>query len=144
MHCWLSYTVCACACCFLVHVHGKISATSAMGFEVHDEHWRPRMQGVQPQMPEYRPEDMVFEMEEEKIPIYQPPKPEESDAEDDAEGRADGAEEENRGDTPCPHCLQKHEAMPPYNHHTMLPQMQSLWQHGQQQEVCSETTLSAR
>lgn len=48
-------------------------------------------------MPEYRPEDMVFEMEEEKIPIYKPPQPEGGDAEADADGVADGAEPENGG-----------------------------------------------
>lgn len=49
------------------------------------------IQGVQPQMPEYKPEDMVFEMEEEKIPVYNPPKPADSDDYSDGEG----AEEEN-------------------------------------------------
>lgn len=42
-------------------------------------------------MPEYKPEDMVFEMEEEKIPVYNPPKPADSDDYSDGEG----AEEEN-------------------------------------------------
>ena len=42
------------------------------------------MQGAQPVMPEYRPEDMVFEMEEEKIPAYNPPKAADEDDEDAA------------------------------------------------------------
>ena len=55
-----------------------------------------RAQGAQPVMPEYRPEDMVFEMEEEKIPVYNPPKPaDEDDQEDDEAGQnaANGAQE---------------------------------------------------
>ena len=51
--------------------------------------WRTRpasqqvcVQGAQPVMPEYRPEDMVFEMEEEKIPAYNPPKAADEDDED--------------------------------------------------------------
>ncbi len=37
-------------------------------------------------MPEYKPEDMVFEMEEEKIPVYIPPKQAGSDGDSDGEG----------------------------------------------------------
>ena len=59
------------------------------------------VQGAQPQMPEYRPEDMVFEMEEEKIPVYNPPKPEDSGGEDDGEA---GARQEH-GDIGGPHTL---------------------------------------
>ena len=47
-------------------------------------------------MPEYRPEDMVFEMEEEKVPVYNPPKPGEEDDEDDG-GAAAGAEQGENG-----------------------------------------------
>ena len=52
------------------------------------------VQGAQPVMPEYRPEDMVFEMEEEKIPVYNPPKPADDDDDDDdaaAAHEGDGA-----------------------------------------------------
>ena len=37
-------------------------------------------------MPEYKLEDMVFEMEEEEIPVYNPPKPADSDGDSDGEG----------------------------------------------------------
>lgn len=60
-------------------------------------------------VPEYRVEDMVFEMEEEKIPVYQPPKPTGS-GEDDED--AEGAKQENGddgedGEAHCSHIQQK-------------------------------------
>ena len=58
---------------------------------------KPCVQGAQHQMPEYRPEDMVFEVEEEKIPVYNPPKPEDSGDEDDVEAGARQEHGDNGG-----------------------------------------------
>jgi len=74
------------------------SVTNIMGIQ---QLCKACVQGAQPQMPEYRPEDMVFEMEEEKIPMYNPPKPEDSGDEDDIEA---GARQEH-GDTGGLHSL---------------------------------------
>ncbi len=58
------------------------------------------VQGAQPVMPEYRPEDMVFEMEEEKIPVYNPPKPDDEDEDDEVEAAAT----EQNGDASATGC----------------------------------------
>ena len=130
MHLWLSHIHCACACCISVGVHGQSSASLINGFEAHLELWRPQLQGAQPLMPEYRPEDMVFEMEEEKIPIYKPPQPEGSDAEDEADGIAEGAEPEDGGDawrpSACRNATPLHQTQSLYQGCILLPDLLSL------------------
>lgn len=80
-----------------VIAHGRMDQSRIAGtiFTRHSH-----MQGAQSVMPEYRPEDMVFEMEEEKIPVYNPPKPGD-EADEDDDGAAAGMEQGENGARDC-------------------------------------------
>ena len=72
----------------------------------------------------------MFEMEEEKIPIYKPPQPEGSDAEDEADGIADGAEPEDGGDawrpSACRNATPLRQTQSVYRGCILLPDLLSL------------------